>query len=166
MASTRDFPFDSETTKGECPQNARGEQRTAHILARFTLADGRSFSVMTTHLDWPYPIERQQTELAEAEAEVAKVEGPLLLVGDFNSTPWSYAMKGFAAATGLTRETHNLPTYPELFTLRRLVPTVSFLPLDQVFQRNIIVHELHRGAPTGSDHLPVIFSFSVPPKTP
>ena len=80
--------------------------------------------------------------------------------------------------TGLKRETRNLITYPELFTvppgLKRRMPflpiepktcvddcdvdllrTVPFLPLDQVFQRGLIVSELHAGQQTGSDHLPI-----------
>ena len=95
-------------------------------------------------------------------------------------------MKAFEAETGLKRETRNLITYPELFTVppgvKRRMPflpieaktcfgdcgadllrTVPFLPLDQVFQRGLIVSELHRGEQTGSDHLPVIFTFSVAP---
>jgi endonuclease/exonuclease/phosphatase (EEP) superfamily protein YafD len=44
-----------------------------------------------------------------------------------------------------------------------LLRTVPFLPLDQVFQRGLIISELHRGEQTGSDHLPVIFTFSVAP---
>jgi endonuclease/exonuclease/phosphatase (EEP) superfamily protein YafD len=42
--------------------------------------------------------------------------------------------------------------------LLRLEP---FLPLDHVFQRDVIVSDLHRGPQTGSDHRPVIFTFSV-----
>ncbi|MEQ1899112.1 MAG: endonuclease/exonuclease/phosphatase family protein [Devosia sp.] len=156
------IPFDKEMASGECPTSAVSGRRTARIIAGFVLEDGTRFSVMTTHMDWPLPIARQQEEFAEAKAEVKAIGGPLLLVGDFNSTPWSYALKAFAADTGLTRETRNLLTYPERFTLRGLVRTVSFLPLDQVFERGIDVHELHRGEETGSDHLPVIFSFSVP----
>lgn len=38
---------------------------------------------------------------------------------------------------------------------------VLFLPLDQVFDRGISVHELHTGPHTGSDHLPVVFSLSI-----
>src|SRR5690606_28725184 len=119
-----------------------------------------------------------------AAAAVNAIAGPLVVVGDFNSTPWSYAMKGFEAATGLERETHNLITYPELFTVppgvKRRLPflpiepkacegdcgpdllrTEPFLPLDQVFQRGLVVTELHRGAQTGSDHRPVVFTFAV-----
>lgn len=160
------IPFDEEMTAKDCPPDA-GQQRTAHIVARFTLPDGTQFSVLTTHFDWPFPIERQQAELKTIEDAIGKVNGPLLVVGDFNSTPWSYAMKGFQAATGLHRDTRALLTYPLMFTVpsrisrNGLLGFVPFLPLDQVFDRGISVHELHTGPQTGSDHLPVVFSFSV-----
>ena len=160
------IPFDKEMSDADCPESP-GSQRTAHILAGFTLSDGTHFSVLTSHMDWPWPIDRQQDELAAIETAVAQVQGPLVVVGDFNSTPWSYAMRGFEHDTGLSRETRNLITFPELFTVPgRLVRggvlhTWPILPLDQVFERGLRVTELHRGQPTGSDHLPVIFTFEV-----
>ncbi len=169
----------------DCPPNARGEQRTAHITARFVLRDGTTFSLLTTHMDWPYPAERQRDQFDAAAEAINAIEGPLLVVGDFNSTPWSYAMKHFEAATGLARETRNLLTYPELFTVpagaarlgflplepttctrdcfTRLLRLMPFLPLDQVFQRGITVGDLHTGSETGSDHLPVVFTFALTP---
>jgi endonuclease/exonuclease/phosphatase (EEP) superfamily protein YafD len=162
------LPFDKEMASGDCPASPNG-QRTAHIIAGFTLADGTRFSVMTTHLDWPFPIERQRDEFVEATATVKSLAGPLVLVGDFNSTPWSYALRGFAAETGLTRETHGELTYPEVVTVPYrisrdgIAAAIPFLPLDQVFARGVVVHDLHRGPPTGSDHLPIIVRFSVAP---
>ncbi len=158
------LPFEREMDANACPERAFGAQRTAHIIAGFRLADGAAFSLITTHMDWPFPIERQREQFA-ATAEAARaLEGPLLVVGDFNSTPWSYALRGFEAEAGLTRQTRSLITYPLLFTTPRgLVRTVPFLPLDQVFSRGLTVTELRTGAETGSDHLPVVFSFAVSP---
>ena len=161
------IPFDKEMSAADCPADAYGKQRTAHIIAGFTLSDGTHFSVMTTHMDWPFPVERQRQEYAAAEEAIDAVKGPLLVVGDFNSTPWSYVMKGFEAETGLVRETRNLITYPLMITAPRrisrdgLLRLTPFLPLDQVFARDVTVTELHRGPATGSDHLPVIFTFVV-----
>jgi len=160
------IPFDKEMSAADCPQSA-GDQRTAHIVASFTLANGTHFSVLTTHFDWPFPVGRQQSELKAIEDVINGISGPLIVVGDFNSTPWSYAMKGFEAATALHRETRAQPTYPMMVTVPSrisrdgLLHTLPFLPLDQVFERGIAVHELHIGAPTGSDHLPVVFRFSL-----
>jgi len=162
------LPFE-QVKDGDCTQDPVAAGRTAHILVRFKLANGAQFAVLTTHFDWPFPIERQAQQRQTIIDAVRGVSEPLLVVGDFNSTPWSYAMKGFEAATALRRETRVPLTYPMMITVPsrisrdNLLRTLPFLPLDQVFERGIAVHELHVGAPTGSDHLPVFFRFSVPP---
>ena len=50
---------------------------------------------------------------------------------------------------------------PRKIARNGLLPLTPFLPLDQVFVRDVTVTELHRGADTGSDHLPVFFTFAV-----
>lgn len=158
------LPFVGATDAGECPDDAYGEQRTARIAGRFVLADGTPLTVMTTHLDWPVPVGRQVEQFAELQAAVAAVEGPLVLAGDFNSTPWSYALRGFAQRAGLVRETRNLVTFPNRFMLRRMFETLPFLPLDHIFSTaSVTVHEVWAGADTGSDHLPVFARFTVQP---
>jgi endonuclease/exonuclease/phosphatase (EEP) superfamily protein YafD len=82
-------------------------------------------------------------------------------------------MRGLAAATGMVRHDFNMITYPLKFTLPMLTddplglfPLIPFLPLDHVFTRGgVAVHELHVAADTNSDHLPVVFTFSVEPMT-
>jgi endonuclease/exonuclease/phosphatase (EEP) superfamily protein YafD len=118
---------------------------------------------MTTHLDWPIPVGRQEEQLNRLSAVVDEIEGPLVLAGDFNSTPWSYGLRRFVRDNDFTRETVNLLTYPmRWFYLGAWRDTWPLLPLDQVMTRGgIVVHDLHGGRPTASDHLPVVFSFSV-----
>ncbi|KQX43015.1 hypothetical protein ASD04_03455 [Devosia sp. Root436] len=156
------IPF-TQVDDGACPNNAYGTTRTAHILARFQTGDGKPFSVITTHMDWPIPVARQHEQLTALSEVVDKVEGPMILAGDFNSTPWSYALRDFVARNGFTRETMNLVTYPlSWYYLRAWRETIPFLPLDHVMTRGgIVVHELHAGRKTASDHLPVVFTFSV-----
>lgn len=144
-----------------CPSNAYGRQRTAHIVAAFTLENGQQFSVLTTHLDWPAPMERQIAEFAELIKTVQSVKGPLVVVGDFNSTPWSYALRSFVKEAGLERQTRNVWTYPMRFSIKGWRDTWPFLPLDHVMTRGMAVHELHTAPATGSDHLPVVFEASV-----
>src|SRR5690606_39140622 len=129
------LPFEAATGGQSCPDDAYGEQRTARIAGRFVLADGTPLTVMTTHLDWPVPVGRQVEQFAELQAAVAAVEGPLILAGDFNSTPWSYALRGFEQRAGLVRQTRNLVTFPNRFMLRRMFETLPFLPLDHVLSK-------------------------------
>ncbi|WP_332688086.1 endonuclease/exonuclease/phosphatase family protein [Devosia sp.] len=156
------IPFDQQED-GACPSDAYGTTRTAHILASFQTEDGKPFSVITTHMDWPIPVSRQQEQLSVLSEVLDKIEGPMILAGDFNSTPWSYSLRQFVANNGLVRETMNLLTFPmswHYFGAWR--DTLPFLPLDHVMTRGgVMVHGIHTGQATASDHLPVVFSFSV-----
>lgn len=145
------------------PNDAYGTTRTAHILAKFQTGDGKPFSVITTHLDWPIPIARQHEQLNALSAVVDRIAGPMILAGDFNSTPWSYSLRDFVARNGFVRETMNLFTFPmSWFYLRAWRDTIPFLPLDHVMTRGgIVVHDIGVGRATASDHLPVVFRFSV-----
>jgi endonuclease/exonuclease/phosphatase (EEP) superfamily protein YafD len=155
------IPFQQEED-GACPNNAYGTTRTAHILARFQPPEGTPFSVITTHMDWPIPVSRQQEQLNALSEVLDKIDGPMILAGDFNSTPWSYTLRDFVARNGLLRETMNLFTFPmSWFYLDAWRDTLPFLPLDHVMTRGVTVHEIHTGRPTASDHLPVVFRMSV-----
>lgn len=160
------LPF-THTEDGACNERATPSQRTSRIVATFAPADGFALTVLTTHLDWPYPVARQQQQMADLTQAVNSVGGPLLVMGDMNSTPWSYALRAMTAATGLDRQTRNLVTYPlAVGGDEGLIRTIPFLPLDQVFTRGgVLVHTLRTGSDDGSDHLPVVFTFSVPPRS-
>lgn len=164
------LPFEEAEEDGACPNDAYGKQRTARIVATFKLSDGTTFSVLTTHLDWPLPVARQTMQFEALSEAVKAAKGPLLVVGDFNSTPWSYALRDFAMRSMLDRQTRNLVTFPLRFTAPHrffpdgLMDTFPLLPLDHVLTRGpIAVHALHAAADTGSDHLPIVVTFSVTP---
>ena len=162
---------------GDCSSADNG--RTAHLIAVFSPPGQPAFRVMTTHLDWPLQISqfrqgenlwdslnrmtaRQQEQFADLAKAVEAISGPLIVAGDFNSTSWSYTLRGFVRAAGLTRHTHNLWTYPKLFYIDGWRKTPAFLPLDQVLSKDgIEVHDIHTGRPAGSDHLPVVVDFSI-----
>lgn len=156
------IPFE-QVEDGACPNDAYGTTRTAHILAAFRTEGGKAFSVITTHMDWPIPVSRQHEQLGALSEVVDAIEGPMILAGDFNSTAWSYALRNFVARNDLVRETLNMLTFPmswHYFGDWR--ETVPFLPLDHVMTRGgIVVHDIHTGRPTASDHLPVVMTFSV-----
>ncbi|HEV7345906.1 MAG TPA: endonuclease/exonuclease/phosphatase family protein [Devosia sp.] len=156
------MPFE-QVMDGACPDDAYGTTRTGHILATFQTSAGRPFSVITTHLDWPIPVERQLTQLSALAGTVDKIGGPVVLAGDFNATPWSYALRRFETRSGLTRQTMNLLTFPmSWYYFGAWRDTLPLLPLDHVFTRDgIVVHDVGTGQPTASDHLPVVVTFSV-----
>lgn len=152
-------PLDADA----CSASIMSTDRTARIIVRFQTEDGPEFSLATTHNDWPAPVTRQAEQFATLGEALSTVEPPLILVGDFNSTPWSYALRGFVGTAGLTRHTYNLPTFPTLwYYLRDWRAMFPILPIDHVMTRGAIaIHDLRTGAPSGSDHLPIIVDFSV-----
>ncbi len=174
------WPFEL-TNASSCPRNVPlRSDALGRIAARFALEDGRTFSVMTTQLNWPIQVsplfneemnlperlgatyERQERELAELAGAVRSMEDPLVLAGDFNSTPWSYALRRFVSEAGLTRQTRNMMTYPTIFYLGDWVQTLPFLPIDHMMSSpGIVVHSIRTGPPAGSDHLSLIAEFSV-----
>jgi endonuclease/exonuclease/phosphatase (EEP) superfamily protein YafD len=161
MAIYSKLPF-VQTQDGDCTTDGSNTRRTAHILARFTLANGAAFSVLTTHLEWPIPPQRLRDQLPTLMAAIKGAPEPLLVVGDFNSTPWSYFQRQLARDAGLTRQTHGLLTFPMRFWIAGWRDAVPFLPLDQVMTRgNVTIHDVRTGPPTGSDHLPIVATFSV-----
>jgi len=174
------IPFEAGT-ESSCPDNvASGSNEIGWITAQFKPADGSPFTVMTTHLNWPIQISplrngdlsfpqqieamsaRKQSEFETLAGAVRAVAGPVLLLADFNATPWSYGLRRFADEAGLTRQTHTLPTFPTRFYIGEWTDTWPFLPLDQLMTRGpVAVHGVGAGNPAGSDHRPIMATFSV-----
>lgn len=103
------------------------------------------------YLPGPLPNIRQ-AEQADAFARVVStLPADLIVMGDFNSAPWSRVQKAFRTATGLDNESGWLLTWPSwLFKPLRL-------PLDHVLSRgHLAVTRFTAGPQTDSDHLPVI----------
>jgi endonuclease/exonuclease/phosphatase (EEP) superfamily protein YafD len=134
---------------------------------------GRTITVAETHLSWPLlpstdntqatvagtmqpepligtdPLVQSQQGSAIAQYLSGLTED-LVLMGDFNSVPWSTTHKAFRAATGLHNEGPMVETWPAWgpFWMR--------LPIDHIFVRGALERRnFRRGPYVGSDHLPV-----------
>jgi len=154
--------------------------RVSRIIAKFKGKDNREFIVITTHLDWPLQISkfndgknifegldlsiaRKRDQISDLSNRLKKIETPYLIVGDLNSTSWSYQLKKFAKKNDLSLRTTGFLTYPNRLHLagkwRNVLP---FLSLDHILSdENINVHKIKKGEPAGSDHNPIIMVFSV-----
>ena len=76
----------------------------------------------------------------------------VILVGDFNSTPWSFARRREETALGLERRTRILPTYPANGPFG-----VALLPIDHVYAGpGWGTVSINRGPRLGSDHYPIV----------
>lgn len=119
-------------------------------LALYDYRDPRGgFTVIGVHHTWPTDLglhQRNSEDLAVAAQRHRRDR--LIVVGDFNSTPWSFSRAREEAALGLERRTRGVFTWPA---------STPFLPLDHVYAghgwRTV---EVRRGPDIGSDHYPVV----------
>jgi endonuclease/exonuclease/phosphatase (EEP) superfamily protein YafD len=83
---------------------------------------------------------------------VARTDGPVVVAGDFNSSPWSEPFLNLQREGRLTDAAARRPWFS---TWPTWLPGLG-LPLDHVLvNRRLVVRELERGPDVGSDHYPV-----------
>ena len=181
LYSKTEFSVEKGTLCASDPN--RFDNPAARIIASLKDANGNEYTMVVTHLNWPIqinplfneelgPIEkldamsaRKRGEWEELTDEINKIEGPIVVAGDFNSTGWSFAMNKFTKDTGLIRHSQGLLTYPMLLYLDGWRETIPFLSIDHILaSEEIFMQNIGTGEQTGSDHLPLYARFSVIPK--
>jgi len=74
-----------------------------------------------------------------------------IVMGDFNSTPWSDVQVAFRNATALDNRGPLIASWPAS------LPAPLRVPIDPVFVGGgLSIRDLHAGPNLGSDHLPII----------
>ena len=133
----------------------------AAFAAKRIVFNGLQVIVGSQHLRWPWP-GRQWAQVTRLAPTLARLGDPLVIAGDFNATPWSAAMRTMAANSG-TRITPGIgPTWFVKFLPSELARLVG-LPIDNVLtSAGIELIKVERTAATTSDHLPVLFTFTLP----
>jgi endonuclease/exonuclease/phosphatase (EEP) superfamily protein YafD len=120
------------------------------------------FVVVGLHLTWPVPPRPHQTQSRRVAERLAAFDRSRLIVaGDFNATPWSFALRRQDALFGLPRLTRALAlalaTWPAARTQWGLTLPGPFLPIDHIYAgRAWRLVSLRRGPRLGSDHLPLV----------
>ncbi len=139
-----------------------GDAMVPSAMARIRSND-REFTIVATHP--PHPVRRSgfkyRNRQLEAAAEyVRSLEGPVILCGDLNTTPWSPFFKKLLRQSGLrdSRRGRGIqPTWPGQARLPLLR-----IPLDHVLRSpDVAILRRKIGPDIGSDHLPVIVEFSL-----
>ena len=124
-----------------------------------TLGEGEdAFTVAGVHYTWPLPPGPQQRQSERLAAMLDEFDHHNLIVaGDMNSTPWSFALRRQDARFRLERRTRGLFTWPAApFTDWRLKSPLPFLAIDQVYAgEDWKTVSVRAGPRQGSDHLPV-----------
>lgn len=136
----------------------------AFASATFPSPDGGPpFTVVATHLKWPTLADRWQTRATLAALLDRYAHDRLIVAGDFNLTPWSFALQRLDRRFGLERRDRAISTWPSQRPLgRTLVPLPAILPIDHVYAgtawRTVMIN---RGPRLGSDHYPLVVDLAL-----
>ena len=116
--------------------------------------NGKAVTLAGVHLARPFYPELQQGDIDALTRFVAEQSGPLILAGDFNTTPWTVKMRRFTKATKLGRLNTFYPTWPMRW---RSVPLLPLLAIDNIFATPHFANISTRLGPRlDSDHRAVI----------
>lgn len=135
-------------------------------LTRATFAfGGGTFNVVSLHMDRHFGDADSQDISALAQLAALYPSDTLIVAGDFNTTPWSLAMRRLDRALPLQRRDRALATWPARLPMLGGAPApLPFLAIDHLYAgsawRTISVA---RGPRSGSDHYPLIVTLSMPP---
>lgn len=113
---------------------------------------GSSVSILGVHLTRPFLHSGQREELDFLADRIEDTTGPMIMLGDFNLTPWSWEMSRLQARTGLLRHRTLGFSWPA-----NRPPLFPQLLIDHILTRGpVATISTYTGPDTGSDHLPVI----------
>lgn len=115
--------------------------------------------LVTTRFRWPTdPLAPLQPEgLATVVRQLPRER--MILTGDFNAAPWSFALRRLDRRLGLTRRDRSAATFPAQ-VLGRPWP-LPFLPIDHVYAGpGWATVKVERGPWLGSDHYPLIVTLT------
>lgn len=107
--------------------------------------------------------EDQRLQFESFGASLAGATDPIVIGGDFNSTPFSAPLRQFSKTSGLKHAGRYRTTWPRRTRhLEDMALPFTQLGLDQYFvnERIAVIH-VERGPDLGSDHLPLIMTFGV-----
>lgn len=83
-----------------------------YTQAAVQLPDGREVTVVAAHLSKPWFSGTIENEAEDMIRWLRRIQGPLVLVGDFNAPPWTYFSRGIMVETGIMAPRVPVPTWP------------------------------------------------------
>lgn len=135
-------------------------QRFAFLHAELELG-GRAVHLLAVHA--PLPMARDLSHfrnlyLRDLARHASSLDGPVVVAGDFNITPWSPYFQKLITTSGLSDSAGGrawLPTWPSWLP-------VGGIPIDHVLiNQEVAVESLRRAGPAGSDHYPLIAELTI-----
>lgn len=135
---------------------------TSAVDARILTPEG-AVTLLGVHLRSPMTPSREamrNRQLDDLAARVTRVKGPLVVIGDFNVTPYSPYFADWLARSGLTDTRRGRTLSPSWPTM---LPIVA-IPIDHCAVSRDVTIVAHRGLPAfGSDHYPILAELALAP---
>ena len=132
------------------------------LAAELQIAQDVKLAILGVHVSTPYSAqtyELRSKQFAQIEDFATSTSIPLLVAGDFNSTPWSLTFKQLLENTALSAASSTrlpLPTW----RIRSL--PIFFAQIDNVlYSDKLCVKRLNTLPDVGSDHWPLVANFAV-----
>ena len=125
--------------------------------------DGQVLTLMAAHTRSPVRVgrmEQRNEQIRDLGAALQSKNGPTILMGDLNATPWSPIFREFLAGSRLENGRQG-------FGLQASWPAplgTLGIPIDHILiSPEVAIHQFDRGPDLGSDHYPIIVDFSFAP---
>jgi len=137
-----------------------GDFPVPSILATVDTGAGR-FRVLATHPlpPWGTMYSQYRNEQLDRLPEYVSSTLPFLLLGDLNTTPWSYHFRKLVRRSGLIDSSKGRGIQPSWPTSNPLL----LIPLDHcLHSADLFIANRIIGPDAGSDHYPLIVDFSIP----
>ena len=131
--------------------------RRPYLAADLALGE-HTLTVVGVHAPSPSPkrpseTRRRNLQLGYLANLVEDARGPMVIAGDFNTTPWSPFFRELVTTAGLRNAADGhgyIGTWPSWFWPAQI-------PIDHVLVKGpVAVANIRRGPSTGSDHYPVV----------
>ncbi len=113
-------------------------------------AHQKIFTLVSLHLHWPYPFSQaEQIKLFSQELE--QIHTPIIVAGDFNAAPWSFAVEQLAKAS------HSSVIEGVRWSIKLNTPMIpTWLPIDHILISKFDTQKIYVGEDLGSDHRPIV----------
>ena len=131
--------------------------RRPYLAAELALGE-HTLTVVGVHPSSPSPRRPIETrwrnlQLAYLANLIEDARGPVVIAGDFNTTPWSPSFRELVATAGLRNAADGhgyIGTWPSWFWPAQI-------PIDHVLVKGLVaVADIRRGSSIGSDHYPIV----------
>jgi endonuclease/exonuclease/phosphatase (EEP) superfamily protein YafD len=134
-------------------------------LTRAVFRDrGGLFTVIGVHNAWPTDRDQPYQERRLLQMVAGMPKDRLIVTGDFNSTPWSFARRRWDQALGLARRERGVATWPAQNYGRLKWLGMPFLPIDHVYAGpDWATVSVRRGPRLTSDHYPLVVTLARTP---